>query len=73
MYNSRYYTNKCINERIKKFKEVVYTVEIVDVYKGTAAEMSTKEKEMHKENKLNKYLPAKQFCGRQECYNEVVV
>jgi hypothetical protein len=66
-------TFKCINERIKKFKEVGYTVEIVDVYKGTAAEMSTKEKEMHKENKLNKYLPAKQFCGRQECYNEVVV
>ena len=66
-------TFKCINERIKKFKEVGYTVEIVEVYKGTAAEMSTKEKEMHKENKLNKYLPTKQFCGRQECYSKVVV
>ena len=65
-------TFKCIEDRIKKFKEVGYSVEITTVITGTAAEMSKKEKDMHRVNKSNKYIPSVKFCGSQECYSEVV-
>lgn len=65
-------TFKRVEDRIKKFKEVGYSVEIVTVTTGTAAEISKKEKDMHKINKSNKYTPNAKFCGSQECYSEVV-
>ena len=66
-------TFKGVKNRIKKFLEAGYEVEVVQVFTGTAEEMSLKEKEMHKKNKHNKYVPISKFCGMQECYSEVRV
>lgn len=64
-------TFKQVEKRLQKLKEIGYTTVVVQVFTGTAEEMSQKEKEMHKENRANKYIPTKTFCGMQECYSKV--
>lgn len=62
-----------IKKRVQRFKEVGYNVEILQVWTGTALEMSIKEKEIHMINIKNKYIPTTTFCGSNECYTEVVL
>lgn len=66
-------TFKQVEKRLQKLSEIGYTVDVIHVFTGTAEEMSQKEKEMHKENRDNKCIPNKVFCGMQECYNEVII
>ena len=61
-----------ISERVRRIEEFGYTTELVAKIVGTAEDMSRKEREMHKQNKINKYEPLTKFCGCQECYKEVI-
>ncbi len=48
-----------------------YTYKVLKVIEGEAKEISKLEHKLHKLNKEYKYLPAKEFGGRFECFSEL--
>ena len=48
-----------------------YDYEVIKIHEGNGFEISKLEKEMHKHNKDNKYIPLKSFSGMHECFTIV--
>lgn len=65
-------TFRGVNKRFDSKKTMPYNWEVVELFKlNSSAEASDLEVLLHKNNRLNKYKPKKQFCGSTECYVEI--
>lgn len=60
-----------IENRFKTKRKMPYNYEIIELFSGTAKEMSEKEKFLQKINKENKYLPNIKFNGLNECFKKI--
>jgi hypothetical protein len=53
----------------KRFENLPYNYEIIDVLKGSALFICQKEWEVKSKNKLNNYKPKINFNGCNECFS----
>ena len=65
-------TFRGVSKRFDSKKAMPYNWEVVELFKfDDSKKASNLEIELHKANKLNKYKPTKDFCGSNECYNNI--
>ena len=57
-----------MDKRFPSKSRMPYNYEIIEIFQGSAREMSELEHRLQKENKSNKYVPKIEFKGMQECY-----
>ena len=77
--DSRWNTDSCVRagcakcfKRFDSKKTMPYNWEVIELFKlSSSVEASDLEVLLHKNNRLNKYKPKKQFCGSTECYTEI--
>ena len=66
-------TFRNIKKRFESKSQMPYSWKIIEVFNfDSPKEASIKEEKLHKLNKTSRYKPIKSFCGRNECYKEVV-
>ena len=71
--NEKFYKiGKTFRNMYKRFRNTPYNVSVLLTFKGSAKDVSIKERKLHSLNKLNKYTPLLSFDGKEECYSEIV-
>jgi len=65
-------TFKSVAHRFKGKKYMPYDFKLIKMIEGSAKEISELELELKNKNKINSYLPKKEFNGRYECYNYLI-
>lgn len=64
-------TFKSVANRFKGKKIMPYHFKLINMIEGSAKEISELEIEMKNKNKINSYLPKKEFNGRYECFSSI--
>ena len=65
-------TFKTVAHRFKGKKYMPYDFKLIKMIEGSAKEISEFELELKNKNKINSYLPKKEFNGRYECFSSII-